>query len=49
MLSLIFVIAVFAAAIWASLRAGRDDGLIARTPYNNRNSDASGAREDHLS
>jgi hypothetical protein len=23
-------------------------GLIARTPYNNRYNDASGAREDHL-
>jgi hypothetical protein len=31
----------------SALRQGRN-GLIARTPYNNRANDASAARQDHL-
>ncbi len=48
MLSALIVTIIFAAAIGFTLRAGRRDELIARTPYNNRYSDAAGAREDHL-
>jgi hypothetical protein len=48
MLSAILVTVVIAAALGLGLRSrGRGD-LIGRRPYNNRYSDAAGAREDHL-
>ena len=36
------------AGLGAALRRDGKGGIIARTPYNNRYNDASGAREDHL-
>jgi hypothetical protein len=45
----IVVTLIIAASLGHALRAGRDGQLIIRRPYNNRYSDASGAREDHLS
>jgi hypothetical protein len=44
----IFITLVFAIGLGASLRRSGSGGLIARTPYNNRYTDAAGAREDHL-
>jgi hypothetical protein len=35
-------------ALGLALRSERNGQLIARRPYNNRYSDAAGAREDHL-
>ncbi|HYB23660.1 MAG TPA: hypothetical protein VED41_07675 [Solirubrobacteraceae bacterium] len=37
-----------AAALLVSMRPDRKGRLIAHTPYNNRHSDASAARDDHL-
>ena len=42
----IIVTLIVIAALGYALRAGRRDELIARTPYNNRYSDASGARDE---
>jgi hypothetical protein len=40
---------VLVAGLGYSLRSpGRTDSLIVRRPYNNRYSDAPGARQDHL-
>ncbi len=38
----------FTVGLAAAMRRDDESGLIARTPYNNRYSDAPGAREDHL-
>jgi len=35
-------------ALGLALRSGRNGELIAQRPYNNRYSDAAGAREDYL-
>ena len=47
------ITAIIATAILVMLgrssRSGRDRELIVHRPYNNRYSDAAGAREDHLS
>ena len=48
MLSAIIVTLIIPASLSYGLRGERHDGLIARRPYNNRYSDAAGAREDHL-
>jgi hypothetical protein len=48
MLSAIFITLLIGAALANALRAGRGDGLIGRHRYNNRYSDASAARDDHL-
>jgi hypothetical protein len=45
--SIIFTLLILAALGYAP-RADGTDSLIVRRPYNNRYSDASGAREDHL-
>jgi hypothetical protein len=42
----IIVTLIITIALGYALRAGRRNELIARTPYNNRYSDASGARDD---
>jgi hypothetical protein len=44
----IFITLLVAAVLGYSLRSGRSDELIVHRPYNNRYSDASGARDDHL-
>jgi hypothetical protein len=44
----ILITLVFTIGLGAALRRGGSGGLIARRPYNNRYSDAAGAREDHL-
>jgi hypothetical protein len=50
---LIAITAIIATTIIAILgrtsRSSRDGQLIVHRPYNNRYSDAAGAREDHLS
>lgn len=48
MLAAIIVTLLILAAPGYALRADGADSLIVRRPYNNRYSDASGAREDHL-
>ena len=48
MLTGVAVTLIITVALGSSLRLGRNGGLIARRPYNNRANDASGAREDHL-
>jgi hypothetical protein len=48
MLSGIVVTAALVGLLAHSLRPARSRALIARRPYNNRYSDAAGAREDHL-
>ena len=48
MFSAIFITAVVVGSLGYALSSGNDGGLINRRPYNNRYSDASGAREDHL-
>ena len=48
MLTGVAVTLISTVALGSSLRLGRNGGLIARRPYNNRANDASGAREDHL-
>ena len=47
MLSILITLLVVA-VLGCSLRSGRSGELIVRRPYNNRYSDASGARDDHL-
>jgi hypothetical protein len=46
MLSILITLIVVA-VLGYSLRSGRSDDLIVHRPYNNRYSDASGARDDH--
>jgi len=48
MLAIIIVTLLILAALSYALRADGTDSLIVRRPYNNRYSDASGAREDYL-
>ena len=48
MLASIIVTLLVVAALANGLRSERKRGLIVSRPYNNRYSDASGAREDHL-
>lgn len=48
MLSAIIVTLLVIAVLGYALRSGRTGELIVRRPYNNRYSDASGSREDHL-
>jgi hypothetical protein len=48
MLTSITVTILVVAALGYGLRSGRNSRSIVRRPYNNRYSDASGAREDHL-
>ena len=48
MLSAIIVAAVILTALGYGLRSRRTGDLIASRPYNNRYSDAPGAREDNL-
>ncbi len=47
MLTAIIVTLLVVAALARGLRSERSGGLILRHPYNNRYSDASGAREEH--
>jgi len=48
MLTSIFVTFVIVVMLGASLRSERGNrALISRRPYNNRHSDASGARDEH--
>jgi hypothetical protein len=47
MLSILITLLVVA-VLGYSLRSGRSGDLIVHRPYNNRYSDASGSREDHL-
>ena len=46
MLSAIIVTILIVASLAYALGGGKRGGIIARRPYNNRYSDASGARED---
>jgi hypothetical protein len=39
---------IIIAPVLLSLQPDRKGRLISRTPYNNRSSDAAGAREDHV-
>jgi hypothetical protein len=48
MLTAIIVTFVIIAALAYALRSRRTGDLIAHRPYNNRYSDAAGAREDNL-
>jgi len=48
MLTSIIVTLLVVAALGYGLRSERTGTLILRRPYNNRYSDAAGAREDHL-
>lgn len=48
MFTSIIVTAVIAGALGYGLRSSRGEDIIVRHPYNNRHSDASGAREDHF-
>lgn len=45
MLTPIIVTAAVVGALGYAFRSGRSDGIINRRPYNNRHSDASGARD----
>jgi hypothetical protein len=45
---LIAIILLLAASFGYTLAGARSSGLISRTPYNNRYSDAPAARHDHL-
>ena len=49
MLISITVTVLVVATLGYGLRSTRSDASILRRPYNNRYSDASGARENHLS
>jgi len=44
----IIVTLIITSALGYALRAGKDDKLIVRRPYNNRYNDAAGARDDHV-
>lgn len=48
MLTAILITLLILAALASALRAGRDEDAIVRRPYNNRYSDAAGAREDYV-
>ena len=48
MLTAVIVTSILVGSLGYALRSGRAGQLIARRPYNNRYSDASGSREDHL-
>jgi hypothetical protein len=48
MLTAVIITFILVASLGYALRSGRSGSLIARRPYNNRYSDASGSREDHL-
>jgi hypothetical protein len=48
MISSIVVTAVIAGALGYALRPGRHGDMIVHRPYNNRYSDASGARDEAL-
>jgi hypothetical protein len=48
MLTAIIVTLLIVVALGYALRTGRREETILRRPYNNRYSDAAGAREDHL-
>jgi hypothetical protein len=48
MLAAILITLLIGVALGGALRAGRGDGLIANHTYNNRYSDATAARDDHL-
>jgi hypothetical protein len=48
MLTAIIVSLIIIAGLGYAVGSGRNGGMIARRPYNNRYNDASGAREDHL-
>jgi hypothetical protein len=48
MIASIFVTLTVVAGLGYALRSERGEQLISRRPYNNRYSDASGAREDHI-
>lgn len=48
MLTSIVVTLLIVSALGYALGAERAGGLIVHRPYNNRYSDAAGAREDHL-
>jgi hypothetical protein len=48
MLTAIIVTLVIVALLAYALRAEHSDTLIAHRPYNNRYSDAAGAREDYI-
>jgi hypothetical protein len=47
MLTAIIVSLIITVGLAYAIGSGRDGGMIARRPYNNRYNDASGAREDH--
>jgi hypothetical protein len=48
MLLAILISLFFIAALGYSMQSERNRGLISEHSYNNRHSDAAGAREDHL-
>ncbi len=48
MLTAIIISLIVIAPLLLSLQPDRKGRLISHTPYNNRYSDAAGAREDHL-
>lgn len=48
MLPSIIIAVVFTVGLCLSLRGGREDAMITRTPFNDHGSDAAGARQDHL-
>jgi hypothetical protein len=48
MLTSIIITVLVVATLGYGLRPRRSDASILRRPYNNRYSDAAGAREDHL-
>ncbi len=48
MLTSIFVTLLIVSALGYAFVSERVGGLIVHRPYNNRSSDAAGAREDHL-
>ncbi len=48
-LTAVIITLILVGSLGFALGSGRSGPLIARRPYNNRYSDATGAREDHLS
>jgi hypothetical protein len=48
MFSAIIISLFIVAALGSAQRTGRNDEMIVHHPYNNRHSDAAGAREDHV-
>jgi hypothetical protein len=45
---LLIIASIVIVGLLYATKTAQKDGLIARTPYNNRYSDASGARDDYL-